>query len=350
MKSRKTRVLHVLKSSVYSGAENVVISIINNLLEEYEFAYVSSNGPIKNVLEKYHINHYLLDKFNINALRCVVKSYNPDIIHSHDFTASVLCANLHGNFRLISHLHYDPPWTKKWNIKTFVYCICGLLKIDKVLVVSEKTYKAFSFSNLIKYKYVVVNNPIDIRNIRHRGLEQSLDCQYDLIFVGRLVEQKNPQRFINIVKLLNKRGLNLKCVMLGSGDLDKECKEMIKKEGLQDNIDLLGFKRNPYVYMNASKILCMTSKWEGYGLVLLEANCQGIPVLSTKTSGAMDVLGDDAIELCNTDEEFIQKIERLITDSVEYTKWSQKSIDRVNGILPLETYMDQIRGIYDELN
>lgn len=349
MKMRKTRVLHVLKSSVYSGAENVVISIINNLNEEYEFAYVSTNGPIKDVLEKYHINHYLLDKFNINTLRCIIKSYKPDIIHAHDFMASVLCANLRGNFKLISHLHYDPPWTKKWNIKTFVYCLCGLIKIDRILVVSEKSFNAYSFSNLLKYKYIVVNNPIDIRNIRRKGLEQGLEYRYDLIFVGRLVEQKNPQRFINIVKLLHKSGLNIKCAMLGSGKLNNDCRELIKKEGLQNNIDLLGFKKNPYVYMNASKILCMTSKWEGYGLVLLEANCQGTPVLSTKTSGAMEVLGDDAIELCNTDEEFIQKIELLITDSVEYTKWCQKSIDRVNNILPLETYMDQIRGIYHEL-
>lgn len=348
MSIRKIRVLHVLKSSIYSGAEKVAVSIIKKLQEEYEFTYVSSDGIIKAVLDDQQIEYFLLKKFNITALRKVVKKIKPDIIHAHDFTATVICANLYGDFRLISHLHYDPPWTKNWNLKTFTYYVCGLLKIDRILVVSEKSYKTMVFSSLIKEKCMVIGNPIDIKNIRQNGKEQQVNHQYDLLFVGRLVEQKNPQRFINIVKLLHDRGINLKCAMLGEGELENECREIIEREGLQNNIEMLGFQKNSYAYMNASKILCMTSRWEGYGLVIIEANCQGVPVLSSKTSGAMEILGDDALELCNSNEEFLQKIELLINNCDEYDKWKQKSIDRTMNILPLEVYMDKIRGIYNE--
>lgn len=50
--SRRLKVAHVLKSSVYSGAENVAITIIRNLSSEFECTYIASDGPIRDILER----------------------------------------------------------------------------------------------------------------------------------------------------------------------------------------------------------------------------------------------------------------------------------------------------------
>ena len=50
--NKKMKIMHVLKSSVYSGAENVVITIIKNLTAEFDFLYVSSEGSIRLILEE----------------------------------------------------------------------------------------------------------------------------------------------------------------------------------------------------------------------------------------------------------------------------------------------------------
>ncbi len=339
------KVLHVLKSSTYSGAENVVITIIKNLPGNYESAYAASDGEIRFVLEKEKIKHYLFDKFTLSNLIKVVKDFDPDIIHAHDFSATVACANLRGRFRIISHLHYDPPWVKTWNLRTMVY-VLSTSKISKVLSVSAKSFENMVFSKLIKKKYENVRNPIDIKRVLALG---NLDEQvgiYDLLFVGRFVEQKNPQRFINIVNLLAQKGQYLKCAMLGVGDLTEECEQLIAHYGLQKQIELLGFKKNPYIYMKSAKLLCVTSKWEGYGLVVVEANILGTPVLSSYTSGVVEVLGENAIELCGSDQEFIDKIQLLLNNYSEYEEWKNMTLKRVKQLTKLDEYIRKIDQVY----
>lgn len=61
--SRRIRVLHVLKSSSYSGAENVAITIIKHLNDDFETAYLATRGEIEVVLRKEGICYFLLDRF-----------------------------------------------------------------------------------------------------------------------------------------------------------------------------------------------------------------------------------------------------------------------------------------------
>lgn len=339
------KVLHVLKSSTYSGAENVVITIIRNLPGNYESAYAASDGEIRFVLEKEKIKNYLFDNFTLSNLIKVVKDFDPDIIHAHDFSATVACANLRGRFRIISHLHYDPPWVKTWNLRTMVY-VLSTRRISKVLSVSAKSFENMVFSKLIQKKYENVRNPVDTERVLALGNLDEQIGTYDLLFVGRLVEQKNPQRFINIVNLLAQKGQYLKCAMLGVGDLTEECEQLIAHYGLQKQIKLLGFKENPYIYMKSAKLLCVTSKWEGYGLVVVEANILGTPVLSSYTSGVVEVLGETAIELCGSDQEFIDKIQLLLSNYSEYKEWKNMTLKRVKQLTKLDEYMRKIDQVY----
>lgn len=344
----KTRVLHVLKSSIFSGAENVAISIIKELEDKYEFAYLCTDGEIKDVLEKAGIQKFLLTDYTRREIQKVIRIFRPDIIHAHDFTATVLCASIRGEFRLISHLHYDPPWVKSWNLKTVLYRGCSK-RIDTILSVSEKAYDNMVFSDLLRKKTRIVGNPIDIDKIKRLGDISEPADSYDLLFVGRLVEQKNPVLFIDIVKALCDKGFMLSCAMLGEGELRSECRKRITDYGLDGQIHLLGFQKNPYAYMNKAKIVCMTSKWEGYGLVLMEAAALGVPVVSSKTSGTAEVLGQSAPELCEHKQEFVDKLEMLLTNMETYQAWKNAAKARAENLTPFSKYFANIDGIYRRL-
>lgn len=345
---RKIKVLHVLKSSIYSGAENVAITIINHLDEEFEAAYLATSGEIEVVLKREGIPYYLLDTYSRQNIAGVIAKYQPDIVHAHDFTATVLCAMVRGRFRLISHLHYDPPWTRKWNIKTFLYT-WKAAKVSKILVVSAKSYENMVFADRLHHKCEVVGNPIDIDRILKLANEAEPVEAFDLLFIGRLVEQKNPQRFLGIVKKLKDGGKPLKCIILGEGQLWEECEALIVQYGLQDQVKLLGFRKNPYVYMKAAKLLCMTSRWEGYGLVVLEANIVGIPAISTYTSGTAEILGEIASEMCETDEEFVNKIQNVFENKVEYERLKHMARERVQKLQSIDEYIERINTIYQEV-
>lgn len=345
---RKIKVLHVLKSSIYSGAENVAITIINHLDERFEAAYLATQGEIEVVLRKEGISYYLLDTYSQQNIACVIEKYQPDIVHAHDFTATVLCATISGRFRLVSHLHYDPPWSQKWNIKTLLY-VWKSTRVAKVLAVSRKSYENMVFANMLRHKCEVVGNPIDIDRIMELANEKNTVEAFDLLFIGRFVEQKNPQRFLGIVKKIKDSGMPLKCIMLGEGHLREECEALIIQYGLQEQVKLLGFRKNPYVYMKAAKLLCMTSRWEGYGLVILEANIVGTPAICTNTSGTTEILGERALEVCETDAEFVDKIQKIFENQIEYGCLKHMAQERVQKLQSIDGYIERINTIYQEV-
>lgn len=349
MNSRqKLRIMHVLKSSVYSGAENVVITIIRSLSEQFDFIYVATDGPIREVLERENIPFQLLPAFDRKNLYGAIAARHPDIVHAHDFSATVLCASIRGGFRLISQLHYDPPWVRKWNVKTIMYRLCRP-KIDRVLTVSGKSFENMVFAPCYREKMTVVGNPIDSDRIQRLAREippELGDGTCDLIFVGRLVEQKNPQQFIRLVSALKTKMPDIKAWMLGNGELDHDCEALIEELGLERNVELKGFCSNPYPYISRARLLCMTSRWEGFGLVLLEANILGIPVLSTRTAGAEEVLGENAAELCGGEGEMGEKAIQLCRDSDVYKVYRQYALSRADKCRNLESYMNIIQELY----
>lgn len=345
----KLKILHVLKSSIYSGAENVVITIIRNLSDEFEFLYVATDGTIHQVLEREKIPFVLLERFNRKALQKAVSEYQPDIIHAHDFSAAALCASLTGRFRLISHLHYDPPWVRHWNVKTIAYLLC-YPRIDRLLSVSEKSFENMIFAKHYVDKMTTIGNPVDGSRVRKMAELSGADLHdegCDLIFVGRLVEQKNPQRFIRLIAALRDRGWrDIRAWMLGSGELEQECHDLLEKLRLEKHIEMKGFQDNPYPFIRNSRIMCITSRWEGFGLVAIEANLLGIPVLSTDNAGCSEILGADSPEICRSDEEFLDRIQQLHQSDMIYKEWKEWSLKRGDEFDNIQRYMRNMACIY----
>ena len=85
-------VLHIVNSKIYSGLEKVACDIIQNLDYQYNGIYVTQNGPIVDILKEKNISYEIIKKVNKKEIKRVIKKYAPDIIHAHDFTASVISA------------------------------------------------------------------------------------------------------------------------------------------------------------------------------------------------------------------------------------------------------------------
>ena len=312
------------------------------------------------MLEKEKIPFRLLEHFDRKQVLKAVNEYEPDIVHAHDFSASVICAAVTGEHRLISHLHYDPPWVRRWNIKTVAYALCRK-RIDRVLVVSRGMFDGMVFAATYQNITDAVGNPIDAFKIRKRAMETltqgacmdgkaGFEKEYasDILFAGRFVEQKNPQRFIRLIGRLKESGWeSVKAIMIGEGLLRPECEKLIDDMELKDNIRMKGFQENPYPYISATRLLCITSRWEGFGLVAAEANILGTPVVTTDTAGGIEIFGETAPEICHTDEEFISKIERLHNDTEEYDLWCLRSGRKAENLDNVGEYMAFMADIYE---
>ena len=152
-----------------------------------------------------------------------------------------------------------------------------------------------------------------------------------------------------LVAALKEKGFSdVKAWMLGSGELEAECRQLIESCNLSKNVELKGFQKNPYPYISRARLLCMTSRWEGFGLVLLEANILGVPVISTRTAGAEEVLGEAAEELCDGDEEMAEKVIGVLSGEEEYCHFTEMANQRVEHLVTLESYMNKIKRIYEK--
>lgn len=339
----KKKVLHLLASNSYSGAENVVCTIINNCSDKYDMYYCCPKGPIEQVLKERNIKYIPLNKLSVKELRMIIKKYNIDIVHAHDYKASLFSSFL--NCRVISHLHcdYNLLWCKK--IVGFVYSIIQR-KFNKIIVVSKEILNSSSFKNKIMDRVEIINNVVDKDMVISKSNEYNV-LEYDLIFVGRLISLKQPLLFIDIVYELSKINKDIKACIVGDGELYSECKEKINEYNLDKNIDMLGFKDNPFPYMKNSKILVMPSSYEGLGLVAIESMILGTIVVNSGVGGLDTIFNKNSKYICHNKEEYVECILNLLKKDKSF--YRKDCDEMVSNFIDMELYKNKLLNIYDEV-
>ena len=345
------KILHILNTNKYSGAENVVCQIIENCRsDKYEFCYVSLNGPIESILKTRNIDFVPVSCMSINELSRVFKEYKPDVIHAHDFTTSIISALTMSGLPIISHLHNNASWLKKFNLKSLAYLL-STVSYRKILTVSDSIINEYIFKNRIKKKTTVIGNPINLEYIRKKANIDISEYQnfkgYHLIYLGRLSAEKNPIGFLDIVKSAKKHIPGVKVVMVGDGELIDEVKAKIDIENLCETVTLTGYLENPYGYLKKSKVICIPSIWEGFGLVAVEAMALGIPVIASSVGGLKDIVNDKCGKLCSQPDQYSEEIVRLLIDEDYYKSKSENCLKRALELANIEKYCDNIKKIYN---
>ena len=341
------KILHILFSNKFSGAENVVCQIIDMFRndKDIEMVYCSPDGAIKETLVERKIHYAPLKKFSVSELKRVIKYEKPDLIHAHDFRASIISTMACGKIPVISHLHNNSPWLKKYGIYSFAYgATCR--KYKAILTVSDSVFDEFVFGDKFRNKLTVVRNPINIREIQSKVNNPCGEKIYDLGFCGRFSPPKKPEGFIEIVDNLHKEIPNIKAAMVGFGEQFDEMKELIKQKGLENVITLYGFQNNPYEIMQKFKILCMPSRWEGFGLVAVEALALGVPVVCSNVGGLPGIVNDECGKVCISDEEMIRECRNLLMYEHNYLFKSEKALQRAEALDNSKKYKEEIFDLY----
>lgn len=342
------KVLHILNTGSYSGAENVVATILVNMKNDIDGVYSSLDGSIRDILKEKDISFVSFEKLTIKNLKKVIEEVQPDLIHAHDFTAGIIASLTTFRIPIINHLHNNSPWLKTFSIKSIVYGI-SCLRYKKILTVSDSVMDEYIFGRFFKHKSLVVGNPINLHIIQEKALENPYYETYDIAFLGRLTEQKNPMLFLEIIKEIKKTIPSLKVVMIGDGELRSQVEKKIEELELTSTVKLTGFVNNPYAILNKCKVMCMPSLWEGFGLAAVEALGLGKPVVATDVGGLGQIVNNDCGKLCYTKEEFVEEIGSLLLNDDLYQQKSKQALIRANQYHNVESYCQQLQEIYQEL-
>lgn len=343
----KKRILHILNSNSYSGAENVVITIIENMKDTYDCAYFSPTGPISKILAEKDIPYIAVEKLSIHTLRKAIADFQPDLIHAHDFRAGMLSCLSGTHIPIINHLHNNAPWLKKISPWTIAYAFC-CREFDRILTVSDSVMDEFIFGKYFRNKIKIVGNPVDLKKIQSLADKSTLNNKSDIIFLGRLTPPKNPYFFLKVMSRVVKRIPNVQIAVVGDGELRNRFESQIKEYHLEHNIKMYGFQSNPYGLVQNSKVMCMPSLWEGFGLAAAEALCFGIPVVCSGAGGLSDLIDEHCGMICGENlDRYVDEIIKLLSDEAYRKQKSNASRIRAAQIANIKSYIQSISDEYE---
>lgn len=190
-------------------------------------------------------------------------------------------------------------------------------KMKKIYVVSKDAKNAFinEFPNLeekCELKYNVIDRQ-EILKLADEDIDNIVqDGVITIVTVGRLTKEKGQDIIPEIAKKLKEDGIHFRWYIIGTGGLSSYITERCKELELENEVKLLGMKKNPYVYMKQADIYVQTSIHEGYCITLAEAKVFGMPIVSTKFAGAHEQL--DEREDCIVVERNVQSLVSSIKD------------------------------------
>jgi len=177
---------------------------------------------------------------------------------------------------------------------------------DMTLVLTPQMRSKLIAQNFPEHKITYAPPPINLDEVRQRS-QFEIDHPWlrgkksdraipVIVATGRLSLQKNYPLLLRAFAVASKR-TPLRLIILGTGSAVKtaEIKALIMALDISGSVDLIGFKPNPYPYFAQADIFALSSNWEGFGIVLLEALACGTTIVSTRCpTGPEDILEDGA--------------------------------------------------------
>ncbi|WP_242928864.1 glycosyltransferase [Pontibacter vulgaris] len=161
----------------------------------------------------------------------------------------------------------------------------------KVIAVSERVADDFSWRmNITRNKIKVIYNPVYkptfsdfIPSSLNPAVVSCLTKRF-IVAVGRLTQAKDFANLINAFKLVS-QNQDVSLLILGEGQLRKELEALIKRLSLEKSVFLLGYIESPSYFIKRASVLVVSSKYEGFGNVIVEALGVGTPIVSTNCPG-----------------------------------------------------------------
>lgn len=173
---------------------------------------------------------------------------------------------------------------------------------SKVVLICDDMKKEFEeMFPQFKEKGVRIYNPMDFDVIKSKAEDMSEITSEDekllkdefFVGVSRLVAGKNRVELVEIYSELKKKGVKEKLYILGEGDDRPNIEKKIKELNLEEDVLLLGQKKNPFPYMKAAKMFLHTSMGEGLPTVFIESMlCDTIVVAYDCPTGPREILVD----------------------------------------------------------
>lgn len=330
--NKKVVVLKFPNSIEPLAKENV--NFLNNTILQYDIdilIYQDSYSPFFKILTK--IDKKFRKNVNIivaehNAPMCFWQSMLSDFCNMSSLGLKAALRKI--LFPVLFILNYYH--TCRHHVLAYNLC-------NSYVLLSEKFKKEFRWLNLFRYKKVkVIGNPLTIE-----CLPISETKSKRMLFVGSLNKRKGVDFLLDIWEKIENSTVDWELMVVGDGEMRQYMDAYIKNKNLK-RMRLCGFHADTIPYLQDSKLLLMTSRYEGFGLVLTEAMAYGcIPIAFKSFASVTDIINKDTgvlIKAFDIDK-YANTILNLIKDEEKMEIMSKNCILHARNDFSIENITSQ---------
>ena len=317
------KIIHLISSIDKGGAETHLYSLIKKQVEdnfEVNLIYLKGNDYWKKFYKKLGVKTYRLSyysKFNlidffltILKIKKIINIINPDIIHSHlsamELAGALIKFFSRKKFRYIVTKHLDSffleaSFGRKKYFNGIIIDKFIINRAEKVICISHQVKN--HFKNIItdnnKLKKIYYGFNFDDFNFS-KNYKQKIQLfkkrfnirkkDFILCNIARHVNQKSLDVLIQAFSKYSKRNKNAKLILIGKGPETFNLKKLSKELNVSKQIIWISEYENIRDIISISNLFILTSKYEGLGLVLLEAMAEKKPILASKISAIPEIV------------------------------------------------------------
>lgn len=348
------RIIMSLADNLDKKKFEVILVVINNVGEFSNY----SNKDVKIIdLKTPHARHSLFKLFRL------IKKEQPDIVFSGIAYLNLLFAILIPIIKIfVKNIKFIARETNTVSIqntqekypKLFDRLYTMFYKNFDIIISQSKYMKNDLIENykISNNKIKVINNPIDIEKNDKLVNETTVSLfdksKINLLAAGRLNHQKGIDLLIEAMKLLNDK---FHLTILGEGEERNNLINLAKELGVLEKITFAGFQKNPYVYMKQADLFVLSSRYEGFPNVVLEANACGTPVVAFNCPGGTGEIIENGTNgfLCECGDivDLAQKIDKASLQRYDKNKIKSLIKNRYDVNIIIKQYQ---RLFHDENN
>lgn len=351
------KILYIITGLGLGGAEKVVTELADALTDEgheVQIAYLTGNVEVKpqsNEIEIIYLGlestYYLFPA--IKKLKKLIEQFQPDVVHSHMVHANIFARLCRLNIPMKKLICTAHSTNEGGTFRMFLYRLTNKLADINSNVSNEATdrfiaKKAFSNNAITTY------NGIDLTKFvfqKKSTLHSSKKLQ--LISVGRLNDAKDYPNLLHALTILIKTTtIDFQLKIVGDGSEEHNILDLTQQLNLENHVELLGRRDDIPDLLHQADIFILSSRYEGFGLVVAEAMACGCFVVATDCGGVKEVLGDTGILVPPSDHKAlanaIDQAMHLSPDQILLN--NQKALAHVQKNFDLKTVTTQWLEIY----
>lgn len=352
-------ILQILPSLDVGGVETGTIDLARYLVRKgHKAIVISGGGRLVKELDKVGARHYTLPVGKkslfgmikmIRRVSDIIRNEDIDIVHVRSrvpaLIAFIACRITNRIFLTTAHGYY-----KKHLLSTIMSW--GRFVIVPSNIIAKHMVSDFS----VPYERIrFIPRGVDLNAFKFRDPKTYTSKGFTIGMVSRITPLKGHAGFIKAISLLYRKIPNLKVVIVGSAPKEKyieDLKLLVRRLGLTRTIEFTGAQGDiPSVMQNLDCLVSATITPEAFGRAIVEAQASGVPVVSTRVGGVVDIIEDEKTGLfCNAEDhnDMADKIFRLYQDKGLRTNLATEGRRRVEESFNLDLMMTKTLAVYEE--